>query len=109
MLLRMGSTTLAGLATWSESSDLSDHSLCAPVGWAGFFCLLFAPIVLKREREWRVFFGLALVALVAMLGRTIRWEVGFPWVEWPVEGWIGRVSFDPPRPGPALPTTAGAR
>ncbi|MFO0040006.1 MAG: hypothetical protein ACK522_13830 [Synechococcaceae cyanobacterium] len=24
-----------------------------------------------------------------------------------VEGWIGRVSFDPPRPGPALPPTAG--
>ncbi|MFM7266424.1 MAG: hypothetical protein ACKOZW_12715 [Cyanobium sp.] len=23
-----------------------------------------------------------------------------------VEGWIGRVSFDPPRPGPALPPTA---
>jgi hypothetical protein len=24
-----------------------------------------------------------------------------------VETWIGRVSFDPPRPGPALPPTAG--
>lgn len=89
MLLRMGSTTLAGLATWSEASDLSDHSLCAPVGWAGFFCLLFAPVILRREREWRIFFGLALFSLVAMLGRSIRWDTGIPWMDWPIERLLG--------------------
>lgn len=94
-LWEMGATTLEGLFGWSEALDLRFHSLSAPVGWTVFWLLLLAPFVLRGRRGWKMLFGLALLALLLTLGRTIRatpehegWAspvrlaLGLPGIEW---------------------------
>lgn len=76
-----GTIPLSGLAGWSPVTDLVGHSMSAPVGWMGFWLLLFAPVVLKDERGWRLPMLLALGTLVFALGRLIRWDFGDPGTE----------------------------
>ena len=76
LFLRMGSVTLGGLAVWSEALDLRHHSIATPVGFAVFWSMGLAPVVLAGRRRWRVLFGVALLAVFIALGRTVRADLG---------------------------------
>jgi hypothetical protein len=95
MVWRMGSLTLGGLAGWSDAFDERTHSLSAPVGFTTFWLMLFAPLILRKERGWRTLVGISLIALFLAMGRSIRlgllggawWSptailMGVPQLEW---------------------------
>ncbi len=75
-VLNMGSASLASLAGWSDLIDLRYHSIGAPVGWIGLFGVLLAPLFLSGRPGWRTLALLALLALIAAMGRSIRIEPG---------------------------------
>lgn len=88
--LSEGGTTLAGLAGWTPVADLGAHSIVAPVGWVGFWFLLFAPVLLRGHgRVWPLVI-LGWIGLVLAPGGAILGEVnGTPWLS-PV-AWLGRI------------------
>ncbi|MDP2309604.1 MAG: hypothetical protein Q8P18_26525 [Pseudomonadota bacterium] len=70
--MAMGSASLASLGGWSDAIDLRYHSIGATVGFTGLWACLLAPVVLRGTRGWRALVGLAMVALVVSLGRSIQ-------------------------------------
>lgn len=92
LFLRMGSTTLGGLAAASEAVDLGWHSIAAPVGFVGFWLLLLAPVVLVRRPGWRTLTLVGLGALLFTLGRSIRADVD-------ARAWISPVALLADLPG----------
>lgn len=82
---RMGTPTLAGLATWSPGADLAHHSMAAPLGWVGLFLLVLAPRVLRGEPGWRAPLGLAVAAVGLALGRSVRLDEGVDLFDWGVD------------------------
>jgi hypothetical protein len=76
LVLRMGTTSLGSLAGWSDAIDLRSHSIASPVGWTGLWLMLLAPVVLRKQKGWRTLLAIALLALVATMGRTIRIGLG---------------------------------
>ena len=71
-----GTIPVSALAGWSTGMDIAGHSMATPVGWMGFWLLLFAPVALRGEAGWRVPAVLALLALGFALGRLPRWDLG---------------------------------
>lgn len=75
-VLAGGSATLATLATWSPSVDLSNHSIAAPLGFVPLALLVVAPLVLRAERGWRTLAILALGSVILALGPTVQVGLG---------------------------------
>jgi hypothetical protein len=75
-VLAGGSATLATLATWSFDSDLADHSIAAPLGFAALSLLAAAPRVLAWSQGWRTFAGLAAGSVLLALGPAIQVGMG---------------------------------
>lgn len=71
-IVELGTTSLGGLAGWSEAIDTGAHSIGAPLGWTVFWLFLCAPVVLRGERDWRVPWGIAVLGLILALGPTIQ-------------------------------------
>lgn len=89
LLWDVGSVTMEGLGGWSGLIDTRMHSISAPVGFTGFWLMLFAPIVLRERRAWRMLWFLAFGALALALGRAIRITLGDPGWPSPVQLVLG--------------------
>ncbi len=71
-----GTVPISALVGWSPAMDIAGHSISTPVGWMGFWLLLFAPVALRGEPGWRVPVVLAILTLGFALGRLPRWDLG---------------------------------
>jgi hypothetical protein len=69
---RIGVVTLASFAGWSDALDKHAHSIGAPAGFVTLALLGMAPLVLSRQRGWKLLAGVAVLALGLGFGRELR-------------------------------------
>ncbi len=69
---KAGAATLGSLAGWSDALDVHQHSIGAPLGFVTLTLLVMAPLVLGRQRGWRMLLAVAAIALLLALGRELR-------------------------------------
>lgn len=74
--MEVGSASLATLASWAPGVAADPHAVASPLGFVPVVLVALAPLILGHQRGWRFPALVALLALVASLGPTLRLAPG---------------------------------